>query len=349
MLTGMTEQTPQTPGPDQTGPDPRTRRQRLAAGLPTGLALALIAGVWFAGAVWSFEEQTKLARSRGFQTPELLPLVLDGMAVAMAAVAFAASLDARPAVLARLGTALAIACSAASNVTWAWTRSTGEEVTIALSGGVPVVSMLAFEVLLSEIRKQVQRSRGQAPRVVVTPPRMIRLALAPWPTYVAWRRYVLDVTDPRAVQSGPDRDRTPVRVEVVQTAAPDRTPAEQTPTEQTPAVGSAPDRPALTADPHRTPDPDDEPDPDQTPPTRPRRTPVRSVPQTRRPAPVRSVRSADDDEVLVRLRQWMADNDGRTPSLDIVQQTAGGGRSRAIRLRGLLGDDQTTDTDRAAV
>ncbi|MFI6228858.1 DUF2637 domain-containing protein [Micromonospora echinospora] len=174
-----------------------TRWARIAAALPITAALVLIAAVWAAGAVWSFEEQTAFAKDAGFHVPELLPLVLDGMAVAMAAVAYAASLDARPAVIARLGTALAVACSAASNVAWAWERSAGDEQTIALAGGVPVVANLAFEVLLSEIRRQVLRRRGQPGPAAITYPRLIRLALAPWPTFVTWRQLVLAATDPK--------------------------------------------------------------------------------------------------------------------------------------------------------
>lgn len=171
--------------------------RRLLAHLPVGIALTLIAGVWLAGAVWSFEEQTHYAQANGFTTPELLPLVLDGMAVAMAAVSWAASLDARPAVFARLVTAVAIAASSASNGAWAWTRSAGDVQTIVLAAGVPVVAMLAFEVLLSEVRRQVLRRRGQPGPVAVAPPRLIRVALAPWSTLTAWRRLVLDATDPR--------------------------------------------------------------------------------------------------------------------------------------------------------
>lgn len=190
---------------------PTTLPQRFAAALPIGVALLLIAGVWVAGAVWSFEEQTRFAQSNGFKLPELLPLVLDGMAVAMAAVSWAASLDARPAVFARLGTALAVACSSASNTAWAWERSHGDPQTIALAGGVPIVANLAFEVLLSEVRRQVLRRRGQPGPVAITYPRMVRLVLAPWPTFVSWRRLVLTATDPaKSFDSRP-----PIRAEAV--------------------------------------------------------------------------------------------------------------------------------------
>lgn len=185
--------------------------------LPIGIALALIAGVWLAGAVWSFEEQTHYAKANGFTTPQLLPLVLDGMAVAMAAVSWAASLDARPAMFARLVTAVAIAASSASNGAWAWTRSKGDEQTIVLAAVIPVLAMLAFEVLLSEVRRQVLRRRGQPGPVAVAPPRLIRLLLSPWPTFRDWRRLVLEATapeksfaplqvdQPEPVEAGPER------------------------------------------------------------------------------------------------------------------------------------------------
>ncbi|SCL42173.1 Protein of unknown function [Micromonospora pallida] len=185
-------------------------------GAPTVIALLLIAGVWVCGAVWSYEEQTHLAKSLGFQTPELLPLTLDGMAVAMAAVAFAASLDARPAVYARLITAVAIGASAASNASAAWRRSDGDEQTVILAAGVAVAAMFAFEVLLGEVRRQVLRRRGQPGPVAIVYPRMVRLALAPWPTFAAWRRLVLDATDPQ-------RDfgkRPPIKATVVDESDP---------------------------------------------------------------------------------------------------------------------------------
>ncbi|ROT29642.1 DUF2637 domain-containing protein [Micromonospora sp. HM5-17] len=336
----MTQQTTQTPGPDRDSQTPRTWWQRFTAGLPTGLSLALIGLVWLAGAVWSFEEQSLFAQSRGFRTPELLPLVLDGMAVAMAAVAYAASLDARPAVFARLGTALAILCSAASNGTWAWARSGGDVETITLAAGVPVVAAIAFEVLLSEVRRQVLRRRGQPGPVAITYPRLVRLVLAPWSTITVWRREVLRVTDPaRAFQTpaGPDQPR--------------RTP----PTPPRPAVEptSPADRPAIEATPHQTPVPDPAPDPraDLVPVVR--QTSARRPVAVRPPVPtavVRLDRTGNKDRAdLAALRRWQARNGGQTPSISQTQQIVGGGRSRAVRLRGLLTADQTTDPDRAAV
>lgn len=334
----MPDQTATGPAPAQT---PRTLGQRIAAGLPIGIALTLIAGVWLAGAIWSFEEQTAFAHSRGFHVPELLPLVLDGMSIAMAAVAFAASLDGRPATLARLGTALAIGASAASNAAWADTRSASDQETVILAAGVPVFAMVAFEVLLAELRRQVMRRRGQAARVPLPELRLIRVLLAPWALW-EWRRVVLDLT-------APDRtpalaDPAPVRAEVLQ-QTPLRTPVP----DPLPAItGPAPA--ALSDRPHQTPAETPTPNPEPVPVRRPvsaRRTPVRRSPRTT--ATVSVVRSGDDDAVIARLRRWQTDHDGQTPSLDVVQRIAGGGRSRAIRLRSLLIDQPTADPDRVAV
>jgi hypothetical protein len=170
------------------------RASRITA--PLVIALLSIAAVWAAGAVWSFDEQTAFATNRGFEIPWLLPTVLDGFAFSMAAVAWASSLDGRSAGFARLGAMIAIAGSAASNGTWAWQRSHGDVATIALAAAVPVVSNLAFEVLLGEVRRTVQRSRGLPAPVPVPAPRVIRLLLSPFATYVAWRRLVLAATDP---------------------------------------------------------------------------------------------------------------------------------------------------------
>ena len=176
---------------------------RFWRGLPLTLALLAVAGVWLAGAVWSFEEQTRYAASRGFTLPWLLPLVLDGLAVSLAGVAYAAALDGRPAVQARVMTAVAVIASAASNGAWAWTRTAAASPTgvpdpgaVVLAVGVPVASILAFEVLLGELRRQVHRRRGQPAPVAVPAPRLVRLVLSPWGTFRQWRATVLAVTAP---------------------------------------------------------------------------------------------------------------------------------------------------------
>ena len=172
--------------------------------------------VWgFGGGVWSFTEQSAFARAKGFSDPALLPLVLDGLAVAMARVAFAASLDARPAVGARLGTALAVVASASSNGLWAAERSSSpvgpDWTTVAIGAGVPIAANIAFEVLLGELRRQVQRRRGLPAPVALPSLRLLRLLLAPRPTFQDWRDEVLARTatipmlDPAA---GPEPSRS---------------------------------------------------------------------------------------------------------------------------------------------
>jgi hypothetical protein len=85
----------------------------------------------------------------------------------------------------------------------------------------------------------------------------------------------------------------------------------------------------------------------QTPtgPSKPRRTRTRRTPP---PSNVRTLRSvADDDAAVTALRRWQSAND-RTPSINEVQRTVGGGRSRAVRLRNLLGDRDDSDGEREA-
>ncbi|MFI6266176.1 DUF2637 domain-containing protein [Micromonospora sp. NPDC051006] len=326
----MTDATAQPHESDQTPTPPQTWRQRVASALPIGMALTLIAGVWVAGAVWSFEEQTRFADSLGFDLPELLPLVLDGMAVAMAAVAWAASLDARPAVLARLGTGVAIAASSASNATAAWERSAADVVTVVVAAGVPVFAMLAFEVLLAEIRRRVLRRRGQPGPVAITYPRLIRLVLAPWPTFVAWRRLVLEATDPAAAFVGV---RPAVRVRATVAARmPDPAP-----------VGSGPIRQAIADRPAST-DPQT-PAVERTP--RPVRRPAAARAGLVRPPVTARVGGTDQDAAdLAKLRQWQDDNEGQTLSLGQIEKVLDCGRSKAIRLRDRLAAE---DADRAAV
>ncbi len=157
-------------------------------------ALIAVGVVWVLGCVWSYQEQSEFAASKGFSFPHLLPLVIDGFAVSMAGVSWAASLDARPAIPARLATIVAVGASSASNGVWAYLRANHDMVTVVLGVAVPIAANLAFEVLLAELRRQVQRRRGLPPPVAVPYPRMIRMALAPWQTFRAWRTLVLDIT-----------------------------------------------------------------------------------------------------------------------------------------------------------
>ena len=170
------------------------RWRRFSASLPMRTALLAVSTVWILGCVWSYQEQSAFAASKGFTYPHLLPLVIDGFAVSMAGVAWAASLDARPAIPARLATIIAVAASSASNGAWAYLRAHHDITTVILGITVPIAANLAFEVLLAELRRQVQRRRGLPPPVAIPYPRLIRIALAPFNTFRTWRTLVLDLT-----------------------------------------------------------------------------------------------------------------------------------------------------------
>jgi len=178
---------------------PATPRPRVISPV-MALALTGVLVVVVAGDVWSFREQTDLAHDLAFDLPWLLPVVLDGLAAALAAVAFAASLDGRPALGARLGTALAITASAASNLSAAalrlGTESPRDRIALAIAAGIPVAANLAWEVILGELRRQVMRRRGLPAPVPVPWPRVVRVVLAPVSTIRSWRRVVLGLTDP---------------------------------------------------------------------------------------------------------------------------------------------------------
>lgn len=221
------------PFSDRSGPPPPDRsepRRTDPVRWPVWIALPLIFAVFAAGAVWSFREQTALARSAQFHVPELLPLVIDGFAVAMAAVAWAASLDGRAAVFARLGIAVGIACSVGANAAWAWDRSGGDTLTVVLAAGVPVLAMVAFEAVLAEVRRQVQRKRGLPRPEPIPMPRALTVCLSPIRTPLLWRRLVLELTDPRK------------QFAAVLSAAADRSdqPAESEPEPSRPPVRSRP-------------------------------------------------------------------------------------------------------------
>lgn len=178
--------------------------RRFVGALPMRVSLAAVAVVWLLGCVWSYQEQSAFAASHQFQFPHLLPLVIDGFAASVAGVSWAASLDARPAIPARLVTVIAVGASSVSNGVWAWLRAHHDPVTVALGVAVPIAAAMAFEVLLAELRRRVQRHRGLPDRVVVPYPRLIRFVLAPLQTFRAWRQLVLRITaieDPEAFLS----------------------------------------------------------------------------------------------------------------------------------------------------
>lgn len=220
---------------------------RFTANLPLRLALLGVGAVWLLGCLWSFREQTALAAASGFETPWVLPLLVDGFAASCAGVAYAASLDGRAAVAARAMTALAVACSASSNGLWAWERSQGYLPTVTLAVGVPLVANLAFEVLLGERRRVVKRRRGLPAPKPVEPPRLVRLALSPLREFWAWRRRTLARTAPTAVASEDvstgesDAPRVGVALVTVLEALAARW---RRPAEELPAIAEAPARTA---------------------------------------------------------------------------------------------------------
>ena len=177
------------------------------AALPVVVGLVLTAAVWAAGAVWSFSEQRDFAAARGFDTPALLPLTIDGLALALAVVAWSAALDGRAAVQARLGALAALAASALSNATYAYTRTDhghgGDVVAVALAAGVPLAAAVAFETLLAELRRGVHRRRGLPAPAAVAGLRLIRLALSPRLAWTEWRAHVLAVTNPLGTGDAP--------------------------------------------------------------------------------------------------------------------------------------------------
>jgi hypothetical protein len=299
--------------------------RQLVAALPMRLALAAVAVVWVLGCVWSFQEQTEFAAAKGFALPRLLPLVIDGFAVAMAGVSWAASLDARPAVSARTATLIAVAASSASNGTWAWLRTDHDPVAVALGTAVPLAANLAFEVLLAELRRQVQRSRGLPAPVAVPYPRLIRLVLAPGRTFTEWRVHVLELTELAAAT----QPAMPVAAPSTETAAaaPVRVPAQLLVVDQEVSPsGSAEGPPAEVADPV-------EPAPPTPPAPRRRPTPVPAAATQRQPGPRRS-----DAERLFEARvRALADKLRTHPAPDAVPGGAVGE---------LLGEDLNDRTGR---
>jgi len=182
------------------------RREEIMKRFTVGALIGVFV-VWASGAVWNWNEQTELADYLGFGMPWLLPFLLDGLALSLAAVATSASLDGRAGVVPRIGTLVAISASAAVSGYAAYVRSiepdifTGaalpldDPVVVLIGAGAPIVALIAFEVLLTEVRRMVQKARGRQSPAPIPYPRLIRWILAPWKTFFAWRTIVLDLTD----------------------------------------------------------------------------------------------------------------------------------------------------------
>lgn len=225
---------------NQAGP---ARAGRAGGTWPMRLALLAVATVWLLGCVWSFHEQTAFAAAKGFSYPHLLPLVIDGFAIAMAGVSWAASLDARTALAARVATLLAVAGSAASNGAWAWFRTGHDAAAVALAVAVPVAANLAFEVLLAEVRRQVHRRRGLPAPVAIPYPRLVRVVLAPVRTALEWRELVLELTAPAIHDALLDEPSVPATAEPA-TPAPASQPGREPEAPDVDAPQTPPARPA---------------------------------------------------------------------------------------------------------
>jgi hypothetical protein len=160
--------------------------------------------VWVGGAVFNFSEQARFALISGFSLPYLLPLLLDGLSIALASVAMAASMDGRAAIVPRLGTLIAVGASSWVSGHAAYARAfirvdsmsleTRYDSTRVIIGVcVPLFSLLAFEVLLVEIRRVVQKIRGRKSPVPIPMPRLVMwVTQPPWRTYGMWRTSALE-------------------------------------------------------------------------------------------------------------------------------------------------------------
>lgn len=177
--------------------------ERVISG-PMTVSLGAVAIVWIGGAVFNFSEQARYAETSGFELPFLLPLLLDGLAIALAAVATSASMDGRAAIVPRLGTLVAVGASSWVSGHAAYARAfvrvdamsletEFDSTRVIIGVGVPLFSLLAFEVLLVEIRRVVQKVRGRVSPVPIPMPRLVMwIAQPPWRTYGMWRRAALD-------------------------------------------------------------------------------------------------------------------------------------------------------------
>src|SRR2546430_4927627 len=103
----------------------------------TGVQTCALPILWAMGCIWSFREQALFAHTKGFDVPWLLPAVIDGLAIALACVAYAASLDGRPGPIARLRTAIAVTATAPRNANLASPRSAPPTTAVIAAGPPP--------------------------------------------------------------------------------------------------------------------------------------------------------------------------------------------------------------------
>lgn len=192
----------------------------------TGTIAVTAAGtVWAAVSVLNYSEQERWASTAGIAIPALLPLALDGLWIALATVAVIASLDGRAGIAARIGTAVSVLASSAVSGDAAYRRTASDTLaptpewdTIIVTACLPVISCIAMEVALAEVRRQVQASRGRRPPVPIPVPRMIRIVMSPVRTMREWRRTVLALTDTEMTLV-PSTDAEPVPDTTVETVS----------------------------------------------------------------------------------------------------------------------------------
>jgi hypothetical protein len=173
----------------------------------------------------------------------------------------------------------------------------------------------------------LMRRRGIPAPVKLPLPRLAQAVLAPWSTFVEWRRLVLEVTSLReafgaaevASKVAPDAPQTPVR--------------SRSATRRTRGSGSGKRTPRQPA--RQTPHPKGV----QTPLLQ--TSGVDQTPPPPDPGPDRQTGPGSGDAAdLSRIADEFG---GRTPSINEVQRLIGGGRARAIRLRGLADKARVED------
>lgn len=171
--------------------------------VPTVAALSLTTAVFLTGAWFNFAEQRAWAEGRGYGMPVLLPIFLDGLALALAVVSMSASLDGRTAIPQRIGSFVAILSSSAVSGTAAYHRMSDvaslthsralDWSVVALGGAIPLLCFMAYENVLAELRRLIMKLRGQvSPQPIPKPRAVMWIVQPPWRTFAEWRTGALE-------------------------------------------------------------------------------------------------------------------------------------------------------------
>lgn len=180
---------------------------------PVFVAALVLFTVWAATCAISYTEQERLADRFGFALPWLWPLVFDGVAFALAVMAWADAMDGRTGVLLRLFTGAAISGSSWVNAASVLERTRDHDGTqIGMAAIVPVAAWITFEFLLGLLRRQILRARGVPPPPAIPPLRPVRVLLSPFASLREWRALTLRVTDPARQVNPADLVRQPGHV-----------------------------------------------------------------------------------------------------------------------------------------